>query len=275
MSAIVRSQRIPRLCSGLPVVAALVAAVLAGCAHPPASTPAGEPLRFERDTLAYPNELRHEYGYDADGEWRSWPRTPVPDYTLHCFALVRTVRQFFGHARFEPDRPVADPETYRELVRRVVAADPAGSRPQHARVRVPGYASLREFSRAHEALLKDETGTFWESYFHRGNWRMILPFTRRHQERTATELRQTLERKDPPIVHVVRFPSLAINHVVLLFDQRETEAGVEFTAYDPNDPGAPIRVVWERTTRSFRFPRTAYFPGGAVDLYRIYHRFPY
>ena len=51
-----------------------------------------------------------------------------------------------------------------------------------------GVADLRAFSQAHERLLKDECGSTLESYFQRGHWRMIMPFSRRNQQGFADKL---------------------------------------------------------------------------------------
>src|SRR5947207_6531185 len=94
---------------------ALLLAALAGCSAPRPLATVSRHFDFERDTLAYPNELVWEYRFDERGRWTSRPRVPKPDYTHHCFVVARAARQFFGHARFDPGRTAADAETYRRL----------------------------------------------------------------------------------------------------------------------------------------------------------------
>ncbi len=83
---------------------------LAGCAST-RPRPVGErPFQFERDTFAYANELLWDYAFDDAGHWRGRAREPRPDYTHRCFVVVRSARQFFQHARFDPALPKAGPE---------------------------------------------------------------------------------------------------------------------------------------------------------------------
>jgi hypothetical protein len=245
---------------------------LAACAGPARRIDVGlRAFQFERDTIAYPNELVWEYEPDEGGAWQGRSRVPTPDYARYCFVVARTARQFFGHARFDPGLPVADDESYRRLIRRVVDSSPGRDLPDAQRIVVPGYASLREFSREREALLKREAGGWWQSYTQRGNWRMVLPFPRRHQAGQAERLLAAVESNRPPVVHLARFPRITINHAVILYDSSQTEAEIRFQAYDPNHPDAPRTLRFDRASRTFLFPRTNYFPGGRVDVYQIYH----
>jgi hypothetical protein len=254
----------------------LLCGLLCGCASaPPQERTSGRPFEFERDTLAYPNELVWVYGYDAEGNWKAHRREPKPDYSLHCFVVARTVRQFFENARFEPAQAVADEATYRQLVRRVVATSPAYRVREPERIVLPGYADLRAFSRAHEKLLKEECGGAWQSYFQRGHWRMVFPFSRSQQEEVAEQLLTHLTPDHPVIVHLARFPQLSINHAVVVFGAKATEKQIEFATYDPNQPERATVVVYDRPTRTFIFPQCNYFPGGRVDVYEVYWKWNY
>ena len=42
--------------------------------------------------------------------------------------------------------------------------------------------------------------------------------------------------------------------------------------YDPNAPDAPVQLAFDAGTRTFLLERNAYFAGGRVDVYEIYHR---
>ena len=251
--------------------------LLAGCAGPPkASVPFSRPFAFPQDTFAYPNELVWAYRFDpATGEMEHQRREPPATYAHHCFVVARAARQFFQHARFEPDRPVADEATYRRLVRAVVSLSPRREQTGAEKIVIPGYANLRIFSQAHERLLKEECGGAWQSYFQRGHWRMIFPLSRRHQERMAGQLVAAWRRNLPPVVHVVRFPSLTINHALVLMGVVETETAIEFATYDPNSPERATQLIYDRQTRTFHFPRNHYFTGGRVDVYEVYHRLNY
>jgi hypothetical protein len=251
----------------LVVLAAL--ALVPGCAmHAPA--PQGERrFTFAADTFAFPNDTVWEYHFDrATGRTWWYERVPRPPFSLRCGPTARAVRQFFASARFDPSAPAADEATYTRLVRAVMATDPR--RPRGERIVIPGYPDLRTFSAAHEALMKANISGAWTSQLQRGNWRMIFPFGASEQAATAADLRADLARGWPPIVHVLRFPRLTINHMVLVYDVEETPAEVRFVAYDPNNAERPIVLAFDRVTSRFTYPETPYFPGGPVRAYEIY-----
>jgi len=228
-----------------------------------------EPFRFPADAFAFANQTIWEYEIRpgaADVRW--YEREPRPDFALRCGTMVRVARQFYDHARFDPRQAVADPATYERLVREVIRRDPR--RPSGEPVVVPGYADFRRFSAAHEPLLKRAMAGPWQSYLQRGNWRMIFPFTGRQQQGVADELVAALAAGRPPIVHVLRYPKLTINHMLLVFAADETPADIRFHAYDPNDADHPVTLTYERAAHGFVFARTPYFPGGPVKAYEVY-----
>lgn len=248
----------------------LVPLLLAGCASSPPARPGSRSFNFQQDTFAYANELVWEYHFDDHGKWIHRSRERKADYTHHCFVVARSAKQFFRNARFDALLPKADAATYRRLIRKVVASSPRKSLPEGKKIIIPGYANLRAFSQEQERLLKGECGGAWQSYFQRGHWRMIWPFSRSGQKQTAERLMNKIQNKDPSVVHLVRFPSLTINHAAVLFDARETTERIEFTAYDPNSPEQPSTLTYDRARRTFSFPTNSYFPGGQVDVYEIY-----
>ena len=254
-----------------------LALLLAGCAVPrSAQTRFDRPFTFQQDSFAYPNELVWEYHVDAaSGKVVHTRREPPAQYTLHCFVVANSARQFFLHARFDPASPMADESTYRRLIQGLVSRSPRQASAAERKILIPGYANLYAFSQAHASLLKSECGGAWRSYIQRGHWRMIFPFPRRHQERMARRFLESLNRNRPPIVHIVRFPSLSINHAVLLFAAEETSTEIQFTLYDPNFPERPGRLTYRREERTFYFPPNSYFAGGRVDAYEVYHGFNY
>jgi hypothetical protein len=66
-----------------------------------------------------------------------------------------------------------------------------------------------------------------------------------------------------------------INHAILIFAAEETEAEIRFSAYDPNQPGQPVSLRFDRATHTFILPVNSYFPGGRVDVYEIFHQWDY
>jgi hypothetical protein len=250
---------------------------LLGCASPQQGTSGtARAFQFQEDTFSYPNELVWEYHFDpATGTVHTRRREPTPSYSHHCFVVARSARQFFQHARFDPALPREHPDFYREVIRSVVRRSPRVETAEPDRIVIPGYKHLREFSEDHEALLKGETGGAWQSYFQRGHWRMILPFARGQQARVRDQLVRSLDRNRPPVIHLVRFPRLTINHAMIVFEYARRPGGWEFLAYDPNNPDVPARLFFDEATRSFVLPRNDYFSGGRVDVYEIYHALLY
>lgn len=231
------------------------------------------PRRFDfvRDSFAFANELIWEYRREGTTGGMSFlPREPKPDYAHRCFVLTRAARLFLYHARFDAVRGVAGENTYRQLVREVLSRNPRKPSAGGREVVFPGYASLREFSRARESLLKAECGGAWRSYVLRSHWRMVFPISRAHQRRTSAGLLAALRRGLSPIVHLVRFPSLTINHGMILFDAAATSRGVEYSAYDPNDPSQPVRLTFAAAGGAFALPPNRYWPGGELDVIEIY-----
>jgi hypothetical protein len=249
---------------------------LCGCANVPRGQVSTRPFDFQKDTFAFANELKWVYEYDARGKWTTHDRIPRPEYWQHCFVLARGAKQFFLNARFDPSLPEADEETYRKLIKDLMHSNPRHPMPAKAKIVIPGYADLRHFSEAHEQLLKRTCGGAWESYFQRGHWHVVLPFTRRGQQRTAERLLRDLDRNDAPVVHLAGFPHLMlINHAVIVFDAKETPDSIAFSIYDPNQPSAPRTITYNKAARTFFFPRNNYFPGGKVQLYEIYRNWAY
>ena len=146
------------------------------------------PFDFARDTFSFTNRVACEYRQDEQGRWLAHRDKPRPLYCQHCFVVARSARQFFIAARFDPQQPIADDQTYRRLVHRVVATNPRYPLPDAEKIIIPGFAGLRQFSAARSSLLQEECGGAWQSYVQRGHWRMIFPFTRHEQTKMAEQL---------------------------------------------------------------------------------------
>jgi hypothetical protein len=261
-------------CCIIILVGSLVVLLLGGCVNHQKFV-GTRPFDFKTDTFAYANSLRWDYRFDENGKWVHTRHEPVSDYTHHCFVVARSARQFFQHVRFDPNQPTADETTYRRLIRQVVGRDPARVVRENNRIVIPGYANLRTFSETWEKLLKVECGGAWRSYFQRGHWRMIMPFRRANQERMAEEFRADLKQNRPPVVHLVRFPQLSINHCVLVFEAKETEKTTEFSVYDPYRPDEPKILFFDRASRTFSFEQNDYWPGGRLNAYEVYRNWVY
>jgi hypothetical protein len=233
----------------------------------------GDDRRFDffADTFAFPNELVWEYRLDApSGGMTFHRRDPKPSYSHRCFVIVRAARQFFFHARFDlAAKPVAA-EVYRSLIRTVVQRNPRQRSSPARRVVFPGFAGLRSFSVAHPEWLKAECGRAWHSYVLRSHWRMVLPISRHHQQITADRLVARVAQNTAPIIHLVKFPALTINHGMVLIDVSSRGNTHEFTAYDPNNPSKPIRLTFDGSRQTFHLPSNSYWPGGDLNVIEIF-----
>ncbi len=225
---------------------------------------------FERDTFAFANELVWQYRFDRAGRMTTVRTEPPPQYALRCFVMVRSARQFFYHARFAPEAPPASAAEYQKLIRRVVARNPRYPSRDGDEIIIPGFSSLRAFSAAHEQLLKANCGGAWQSYVLRSHWRMVFPISREHQERIARRLALDSATRPDPILHIVRFPQLTINHGITLFHRTETGKEIRFQVYDPNMPARPGELTYDRAARTFFFPANHYWAGGQVDVIEVY-----
>lgn len=99
---------------------------------------------------------------------------------------------------------------------------------------------------------------------------MIFPISRDHKKNTAANLLAAIRENFPPIVHLVKFPSLTINHGMILFDATEIDGGLEFSAYDPNDPQKPAILKFDRVKNEFLLPANSYWAGGGLNVIEIY-----
>jgi hypothetical protein len=226
---------------------------------------------FDRDSFSFANELVWQYRFDPKtGTTTSFRNQTPPRYAHRCFVLARSARQFFYHAHFRPGQPIVSDREYHSLIRQVVLRSPRFSSIESNKIEIPGYDCLRSFSQGQMAVLQSACGGAWQSYLLRSHWRMILPVSRRHQSCMVEQIVRSFPKRIIPIVHIFRFPKIAINHGVLLFDYCESASEIAFQSYDPNLPDHPMPLVYNRKDRTFYFPRTHYWAGGRVDVVETY-----
>lgn len=231
------------------------------------------PRRFDfaHDRFAFANELVWEYQFDAaTAKMNFRPLAPKPDYAHRCFVLTRAARQFLYHARFDAGQKITSDEIYCQLIRKVVARNPRKPCEIAAQIVIPGFANLFEFSVAREKLLKSACGGAWRSYVLRSHWRMVLPISRAHQTRTAEALLASLGKNISPIIHLVKFPALTINHGMILFDVVAAKDSFVFSSYDPNNPKTPVPLTFDRCSQTFFLPANSYWAGGGLEVIEIY-----
>jgi hypothetical protein len=255
----------------------LLVALLSACAvRDPILEPVNtRPYRFETDRIAFANQLEDLYQIDpAAGTTKILGSNPDATYVQHCFVLSRSVRQFYEFARFDPSRPRIDDDGYRKLVEEVVAGDLREEHPPARRVVIPGYDNLYEFSKDKETLLKKSLGSRIESFFQRGNWRMVFPFTRKSKRQIADTLFQEVHADRPPVVHIthlVILPDYDVNHAMVLYAADRGPDGIRFTAYDPNNPAKPATLKFDLASQNFTLPPSNYYAGGPVNVYEVYN----
>ena len=254
-------------CSVLVLVFALSA-----CATPPSNSPprAVRSFDFDRDVFAFANELVADYQVDEKGRLRPTPRVDPIDFGQRCVLMSRAVRQFHLSARFAPELPIADEATYHKQIAAVFATDPRRKLPASDPIIIPGYPDLRSFSEAHEKLAKQALNQRWLAYLQKGNWRMIFPFLRNQQKGVAEKIKESVGRGGLPVVHAVRFPDIEINHTFLVFAVEEDPETISFHFYDPNETEHSRVLVYDRSQKTFFYPKTFYFAGGPVRAYEVY-----
>jgi len=240
-----------------------------------ASAQSRRAFEFERDTFAFPHELVWKYHFDADGAMTVGKAEPPPTYYHRCFVISRATRQFFYHARFEPDAAPVDVNTYQKLIRQIVARNVRKPCAESERIVIPGFDGLRSFSRAHEPLLKAGCGGAWESYFLRSHWRMIFPVPAWYRKMMVKKLMESLPKRGLTIVHLFRFPRITINHGIVLYGFTESEETIDFEAYDPNIPEHPVKLIYERVSHQFTFAPNRYWGGGPLKVMEIFCDWPY
>jgi hypothetical protein len=230
---------------------------------------AEQPFRFPADTFSFANETVWNYvGGTVQAES---PAAKKREYTRHCFVVTRAAVQFWKFARFAPAaEPLPDDELaarIRQVTTRSVwlpALDP------NRRIVFPGYATLREISAAHPGIFQANIGFGWPVYFRAGNMPIVVPVDRSIEARLNREIYRDVQKNQPSIVWLYRFPSLQINHVVVIFGVKRDHALFHYTVYDPNYASAPKKLEFNAATQTFSYQPTFFFKGGDVTARAIY-----
>jgi hypothetical protein len=216
---------------------------------------------FATDTFAFPNEIRA----------RNSGREDL--YANYCFVLARGLRQFHRFARFEPALPRLSHEGYVERVRTLAARAPWDGMPvaDDERVEIPGYANLREFSKAQESAVKEGLGGRFWTLVHWTNWRVTFPVTRGHQATVAREIVDALDAGHLVQLLVTNWPKPELNHTVVAFAYRPGAHGVEFIVWDPNDPAEPGVMTFDAEASRFQATHLYDTEPGLIRAFRMYY----
>jgi len=252
-----------RLVFSVLVFTFLGAAACAGVAPLPAAIqePTQAPLlRFGEDTFAFPNEVRALNPGREDL------------YANYCFVMTRGVAQFLKFARFDPGRPKLSQEQYDALVRQVVSRPPwQDELPPDERVVIPGYRNLHELSREQTQAVKSGLGSKFWTMVHWTNWRVTFPVSGSQQEVVAAQILSELRARRPVLLLVTNWPTPELNHGVVAYGYRDAGDAVEFTVYDPNDPGRSGVITFQRTPRQFWATQLFDTQPGPIRAFRMYY----
>ncbi|MGV3530794.1 MAG: hypothetical protein ACO1QR_00385 [Chthoniobacteraceae bacterium] len=229
---------------------------------------AQRPFDLHKDTFAFSNDTALLYGIDERGDLQISRREKPADFAHRCFILSRSVMQFRQFARFAPKEPKVSREEYRRRLLKLNRI-PVWSRGPKEKIVFPGFADLRSFSIAYEGLLKENLGNWFATYMRVGNYRMMMPHPRSGQAAGARWLLDSMAQGELRAVYLSRFPKM--NHVVVVYRGETLPNGdIRFLVYDPNYPSEPTPLDFSQAEKSFSFPRRWYFPGGRVNLMRVY-----
>ncbi len=231
------------------------------------------PFRFDRDTFAFANQTVFDY-HEGHASLRKSSATKRDAYNRHCFVMCRTAMQFRKFARFDPhsspldDQALAD--RFREVTHRAAWAEPLT---EDQRIVFPGYKDLKEMSKKRRELVQLNIGHGWPSYFRISNMRMVFQDGKGYQEQTHARLNAALTRGELFVAFLTTYPSLSINHAVLVYKRKSAsrDSGIEqYLVYDPNHAEAPRNLIWSAPERTFSYQKDWDFVGGYVRVYQTY-----
>jgi hypothetical protein len=232
-------------------------------------------FRFDRDTFAFQNATVLKY---KDGlpylQVKASREDPANQYTRRCFVMSRTAMQFRKFARFDPSGAPLDDLELAARIRAVARSAPWGeSLPENQRIVFPGYANLREMSKARAHVFQENLGSGFLTYFRPSNVRMFFEHSRKYQDTTHANLEAALSRGDLFVGFLSTYPKLSINHTVLVYARQKDPPGDElehYLVYDPNHAEAPRELTWSPRERAFAYQKDIDFVGGFVRVYQAY-----
>jgi hypothetical protein len=237
--------------------------------------PAGHAIaadfRYDRDTFAFANATVFKY-YKGIAFLRAGSPNDRNLYTRRCFVMTRAAAQFHKFARFDERNAPLDDRALAGRIRAVMRRAPwRKALAESQRIVFPGYANLREMSKARRQVVQNNIGLGWPTYIRLGNFRMFYRHDVNYQEKTHMNLDAALARGDLFIGYLSTYPSLAINHSILVYARKSASSEDErYIAYDPNHPEAPRQLIWSPRKHAFSYQKDSDFIGGFVRIYQIY-----
>ena len=232
-------------------------------------------FNFERDTFAFQNAtvLKYKNGRPTL-ERRSTVGDPPNQYTRACFVMTRTAMQFHKFARFNPSGAPLNDKELAARIRKVTRRAPwHEALPVNQRINFPGYANLREMSKARAHVFQENIGSGFATYFRPGNFRMFFQHSPKYQEKTHAHLDAVLARGDLFVGYLSTYPKLSINHAVLVYGRKAARPGSgvdRYLTYDPNHPEGPRELTWSEAKQEFSFQKDETFRGGFTNVFHVY-----
>jgi hypothetical protein len=233
------------------------------------SVPAPRPFVYPDDTFAFKNET--VWNYVGGSVQPETDKTHVREYTRRCFVLSRASVQFWKFARFDPKAAPVDAAELARRIREVCERSVwLAALPEKERVVIPGYRNLREASGKMMYVFQKNIGRGWPFYFRAGNMPIAFWVSRAMEDRLNGEIFHDLQMNTPTIVWVYRFPSLKMNHVVVIYAGTRDAAGYHYQVYDTNYRDAYKHVDYDPKTRTFTYEPVYFFKGGPVTVRSLY-----
>lgn len=256
----------PRLLARLALL--LLVSAVPVLAYDPPTVPAPRPFRYGTDHFAFANETVWNY---VGGEHKEEARKDEPRYTRRCFVVVRAAVQFWKFARFEPSGKPLGKEVLADRIRQVTGRDVWETPlPEKDRVVFPGYADLHALSAAFPGVFQDNMGLGWPIYFRFGNLPISFYVSRGLEEQINREVFGDLQLGYPTILWLYNFPSLNINHAVVVFAGKKAKGNYLYQVYDPNYVDGAKTLTFDTAARTFSYPPTFYFKGGPIQARPVY-----
>jgi len=240
-------------------------------AYEPPTAPASRPFDFDRDTFSFANETVWNYVNGSVQLETSDEKEKKREYTRRCFVVTRAALQFWKFARFDAKAAPLPSDQLAHRIRQVTERDAwLPPLPDQERVVFSGFHNLREISAAHADIFQANIGLGWPIYFRAGMMPIIAPVYREIEEQLNMEIYRDLQKNFPTIVWLYNFPSLNMNHAVIVFAGTRDHGHFTYQVYDPNYAQGPKRLSYDVASRTFSYQPTFYFKGGPVQARAVY-----
>ncbi len=231
-------------------------------------------FNFDRDTLAFANSTVFDYHQGKARLRKASDKESTPRYTRRCFVMCRTTVQFQKFARFDPRATPLNDEDLAKRIRQLTKHAPwQEALPPDQRVVFPGYRNLRELSHKRGWVLQKNIGLGWPTYVRIGNYRMVYKHSKDYQAYQHDEIEKALTNGQLFVAFLSDFPTLHINHAVMVYGRKRSSPNdkvVRYNTYDPNHPDGPRELTWFPERRVFEFEKDEEFVGGFARVFQVY-----